>query len=510
MIHAVEAVRAQLRVPFYIYGPDVGLPNVESLLAKLSKCMTGMGGGHRKSNTNMRYYARGEYWFMKSIVKHPWRVNNTDDASILVVPDFPDLQGGCPGLTPHTTLVKAVLKTRTWQLRSRDHLFVALHWYSNPWARIPDLPQPPDRALLRASMEARFYDPTLSKAKGFVSGRPASQRQKNDLLFVAPYVDNLNTGASFEAYDGHARGDDPSAMFSSDKHQGHVERDIDFFLGGQFTTRVGPGRFHMGYYPRWQLLHAWSADPASMGRVFFIETDFEGKDINMSHFLDKNGLFTAARSSVLPMHWPAVRRCEHDPFLNLSRLLPRMHASWSANHGAERFACVPRCESLDLRTVTRGACHGRYDPGLLMPRSRFALCPRGDTPTSTRPYDAVAAGAIPVIISDQAWHMGMPFQCLVPHQLMMLTIKEADIERDSATSLRNVTARISPSIEKRMRALLRHFRRDLIWRARDSRVAENVLLEAARMAATFEEPHRQSGLRTPTQTCCPIFDLSDP
>ena len=135
-----------------------------------------------------------------------------------------------------------------------------------------------------------------------------------------------------------------------------------------------------------------------------------------------------------------------------------------------------------------------------MARARFALCPRGDTPTSTRPYDAIAYGAIPIIVSDHVWRMGMPFQCLVPYELMTMSIPEADIEQDASGALQRIVQQTTPATEKRMRKLLHHFRRDLLWRAEGSRVAENLLLEAAR-ASTQWKPD------APTmQQCCPIID----
>jgi len=42
-------------------------------------------------------------------------------------------------------------------------------------------------------------------------------------------------------------------------------------------------------------------------------------------------------------------------------------------------------------------------------RSDFALMVRGDSPSSRRLYDALAYGAVPIIISDRLWHVAMPF-----------------------------------------------------------------------------------------------------
>ena len=99
-------------------------------------------------------------------------------------------------------------------------------------------------------------------------------------------------------------------------------------------------------------------------------------------------------------------------------------------------------------------------------------------------------------MSDHIWEMGMPFQCFVPHALMTVSVNESDIERDAASTLRRVAEGIGPLADERMRHLIRHFRRDLLWRVQGSRVAENLLIEAARAAASFEG----------RSLCCPIVD----
>ena len=72
------------------------------------------------------------------------------------------------------------------------------------------------------------------------------------------------------------------------------------------------------------------------------------------------------------------------------------------------------------------------------------------------------------------------------------------MRRDAAEALRNLSDTISPAIESRMRQLLRHFRKDVLWRVPGSRVAENILLEAERFRLS----------RTRPAGCCPLADLT--
>ena len=60
-----------------------------------------------------------------------------------------------------------------------------------------------------------------------------------------------------------------------------------------------------------------------------------------------------------------------------------------------------------------------------MASTKFNLVLRGDSPSSRRLYDGLAAGALPVLVSDQIWSVGLPFQCLVPWRRFAVSIAEA-------------------------------------------------------------------------------------
>jgi hypothetical protein len=114
--------------------------------------------------------------------------------------------------------------------------------------------------------------------------------------------------------------------------------------------------------------------------------------------------------------------------------------------------------------------------------------------------------------------MGLPFQCVVPWRLLSLELPEAIARHSLAAAMRNLSARVGGamltrpaavveggsaqhrfSVEDRMRRVLLHFRRDLLWTARNSRVAENVLLDAARWRTLLRTRGAHGG-------CCPFGD----
>ena len=73
--------------------------------------------------------------------------------------------------------------------------------------------------------------------------------------------------------------------------------------------------------------------------------------------------------------------------------------------------------------------------------------------------------------------------------------------KDAAASLAAIERAIPPRRRQRMRRLLAHFRRDLLWRVPGSRVAENILFDAARLT--------QAGAPTLVPGCkCPFGDRS--
>ena len=160
--------------------------------------------------------------------------------------------------------------------------------------------------------------------------------------------------------------------------------------------------------------------------------------------------------------------------------------------------CLPRCTSSDVSTAVRGGCLGRYLPSNVLTRSRFALCIRGDIPSSPRPYDAVRYGAIPVVVSKHVWRMGMPFQCWVPWHHFTISVNEGSFLADAGAALHNATANVKPAAEDRMREVMAFYRRDLLWRHPESRVAENTLREAARWKNSKRERH---SIGTPSGAC---------
>jgi hypothetical protein len=143
----------------------------------------------------------------------------------------------------------------------------------------------------------------------------------------------------------------------------------------------------------------------------------------------------------------------------------------------------PRCpDNMSAIPADRisSPCTGKSS-NTMLEQSQFAICPAGDNPTSPRLYDAVNFGAIPILISDEAFSTSAPFQCFVPYNQISLKIAEEDCYEDCGVALSNATSRFDVAALRRTRQLIRHFRKDLLWNAEGSRVMENLLLTALQM-----------------------------
>ena len=112
---------------------------------------------------------------------------------------------------------------------------------------------------------------------------------------------------------------------------------------------------------------------------------------------------------------------------------PRAHVSAFSLPGGPRDTAPCR------GTTTTNCRAARSNSGFrsLMARSKFNLVLRGDSPSSRRLYDGLAAGSLAVLISDQLWAVGLAFPCLVPWR----KVGHAQVARGCARRLRACRSR---------------------------------------------------------------------
>ena len=89
--------------------------------------------------------------------------------------------------------------------------------------------------------------------------------------------------------------------------------------------------------------------------------------------------------------------------------------------------------------------------------------------------------ALPIIVSDQLFRVGLPFPCFVPYRRFLVEVPERQIHADAPRALLDVLNQTRQPRRRRMRETLSAMARDLLWDFPGSRVVDNVLLEAARL-----------------------------
>lgn len=136
------------------------------------------------------------------------------------------------------------------------------------------------------------------------------------------------------------------------------------------------------------------------------------------------------------------------------------------------------CINCRLRADVKGAW-STYNTDIRA--SRFGLHIRGDNPGSNRLYDLIAAGTIPIVVSDHV-NLTLPFPNVVPWDQIIVRVPETPGSHQRAALFRALTLDAN-EIERR-RFLLRRHAADVLWEVNESRVFSNILVAATRNCLT--------------------------
>eukprot|EP00457_Paulinella_chromatophora_P008328 gb/GEZN01008359.1/.p1 GENE.gb/GEZN01008359.1/~~gb/GEZN01008359.1/.p1 ORF type:complete len:407 (+),score=35.89 gb/GEZN01008359.1/:46-1266(+) len=96
----------------------------------------------------------------------------------------------------------------------------------------------------------------------------------------------------------------------------------------------------------------------------------------------------------------------------------------------------------------------------IMSTSNFCLCPKGDTSSSRRLFDAVMGGCLPVIVSDE---LELPFWEQIPYDDFVIRVPEAEWLKNATLVVQAVLATESAEVLRRQ-AVMAHYAGDLDWR----------------------------------------------
>jgi hypothetical protein len=112
-----------------------------------------------------------------------------------------------------------------------------------------------------------------------------------------------------------------------------------------------------------------------------------------------------------------------------------------------------------------------------MANSKFSLILPGDTASSSRLYDAIRQGSIPIIIGNHQFEVGLPFLWKVPWRDFAFFIPDSFDSDLFVKSLRAIENYPEKFLRKKWQVLMK-FKNDVSWASDESKVVKNVLREA--------------------------------
>tara|TARA_B110001452_G_scaffold253457_1_gene244195 strand:- start:757 stop:1875 length:1119 start_codon:yes stop_codon:yes gene_type:complete len=101
--------------------------------------------------------------------------------------------------------------------------------------------------------------------------------------------------------------------------------------------------------------------------------------------------------------------------------------------------------SNDTEHARRMASFSKTGSAAGMRASEFCIVPKGDTPTSSRLYSAIACGCVPLIIADHI-RPHLAFSRAVDFERFVAFVPEGEFGRDPVAAVSNATARLAPRL----------------------------------------------------------------
>eukprot|EP01053_Blabericola_migrator_P003339 Blabericola_migrator_1__3338@NODE_1985_length_3456_cov_99_251107_g1263_i0_p1_GENE_NODE_1985_length_3456_cov_99_251107_g1263_i0NODE_1985_length_3456_cov_99_251107_g1263_i0_p1_ORF_typecomplete_len602_score76_96Exostosin/PF03016_15/7e35Glyco_transf_49/PF13896_6/0_08_NODE_1985_length_3456_cov_99_251107_g1263_i03782183 len=177
---------------------------------------------------------------------------------------------------------------------------------------------------------------------------------------------------------------------------------------------------------------------------------------------------------------------------------------------------IPSCSGDNLTRCLMAHSDEKYARFALQSKYHFII--RGDDWTTSRLFDAIHSGGLPVLVSDGLLDKGLPFGCHVDWANLVIRIPEKDFRNNATLAIEKYvpdweTAEGRADLQRRLR-ILHDIRDDVSWSSTTSRVAENFLLDAARrclpeamLIRRSREPETKS-LSSLTELTCPFTDYA--
>ena len=435
------------------------------------------------------YYHSDDFIFIKRILNHPWRVLKPEQAEVFILPTlfsfysgFGNHESADPENEPQenlryggpwnldnlkcngksfdelvTIMTQFLVESETFQKYGqvddtdnyRTHLMVNSHFFvsnentmellfgkHNMFLRevLPNFSMGTFESLIHKSFVG--WDTRSKKAKiAEQMDRVIKQKPAWRCSVIVPYVENKWLPGNYSKIDRYLE----NGGFSQWK-----KREYDLFFVGRMQMKLS------------YLTRRMVAD--SLQRTHELMTDLKDKPLTY--------LVTESYSPTIQYRYLAGHNNENE---------------------GEGEPLFPTCTELDCLTLKRcTSC--QLTPEIqnlhnaIGLNSKFALIIHGDTSTTSRLYDAIMNGLIPIIISPSLYQDGLPFQSIVPWRDISFNLPFSwlDDKLDTkiiAKNLYNIVNYPEYLLEHKFKKLVK-IRKELSWLDPGSRIIENILDDA--------------------------------
>lgn len=145
---------------------------------------------------------------------------------------------------------------------------------------------------------------------------------------------------------------------------------------------------------------------------------------------------------------------------------------------SKKSSQIPSCNGTAKVKCSTGHDSRKFQS--LLKGSKFNFVFSGDSTTTSRLYDGLHAGSVPVLFRPDSFFLeGLPFQCIVPWADIVVSINRQLFERNAISAIETALKGVSEDKMKASRAAMRNHLRDLSWTTNGSHVAMNMLVELA-------------------------------
>ena len=412
----VPSIIYQEKIPFYVYTNH-------------SQYLTCLPAAKKAFAQWSDYFHGDDVIWNKLILEHPWRVLDPEQAKIFIVPALINFRadrrkvrcGSNPSLDQHSlmdSMAKYIISTEHYQKNNGiDHLIVSSHFKirNNPkWKLFSS-----DFSKMLKNMTFGNFE--IKDNANYNFGRYRKWFAQWRCSIVVPYVDYSKM----------------TSQYTSIENQEIIEKE-------QMTFESWKNRHYSFLF---------------MGGLDGRRSYFTRRNLNWKC---KEGFFSSA-----------INGRTKQPFNHNYIYAASSWKKASVSGGnCNETQCLTRCHNCILTQNLK-----KNYTNFLMD-SKFALVVHGDTPSTSRLYDAISSGSLPIIISSDLYEQALPFISNVPWFDFAFFISQGEDTVEIAEQIRNIITFTPEYLLRHKFEMMRAHVRDVSWKHRQTRIVENVLYDA--------------------------------